>query len=79
MVFASVQDTGAGIAPELQKKIFLPYFTTKPTGTGLGLSTAQKILLAQGGDISFNSESGKGTTFTIQLPVASEQALSKVA
>jgi PAS domain S-box-containing protein len=79
MVFASVQDTGAGIAPEQQKKIFLPYFTTKPTGTGLGLSTAQKILLAQGGDISFNSEQGKGTTFTVQLPVASELALGKVA
>jgi PAS domain S-box-containing protein len=68
-VVAMVADTGAGIPPEQQKKIFFPYFTTKPRGTGLGLSSAQKILLAQGGNIGFHSEPGKGTTFTINLPV----------
>jgi len=73
MVIASVQDTGEGILPEQQKKIFLPYFTTKQTGTGLGLSTAQKILLASGGDISFTSEIGSGTTFTVQLPAFEKQ------
>ena len=76
MVSASVQDTGGGITPEQQGKIFLPYFTTKPMGTGLGLSTAHKILLAQGGNISFNSEPGKGTRFTVQLPIATELAVS---
>jgi signal transduction histidine kinase len=77
-VYASVQDTGSGIPSEQQKKIFLPYFTTKPTGTGLGLSTAQKMLLAQGGNISFQSEPGKGSTFTVELPAA-HQEVGKVA
>jgi PAS domain S-box-containing protein len=78
-VYASVQDTGSGIPSEQQKKVFLPYFTTKPTGTGLGLSTAQKMLLAQGGDISFHSEPGKGSTFTVQLPAGSRHELGNVA
>jgi two-component system sensor histidine kinase HydH len=67
-VFVRIQDTGTGISPDQQKKIFLPYYTTKPQGTGLGLSTAQKTVLTQGGNISFQSEAGKGTTFTIVLP-----------
>jgi two-component system sensor histidine kinase HydH len=67
-VVATVGDTGKGIAPEVRKKIFFPYFTTKQKGTGLGLSGAQKILLAQGGDISFRTEMGKGTTFTVMMP-----------
>ena len=78
-VYARVQDTGSGIPSEQQKKIFLPYFTTKPTGTGLGLSTAQKMLLAHGGDISFHSEPDKGSTFTVDLPAAAEQELGNVA
>ena len=65
-----VRDTGQGIAPELSKQIFNPYFTTKPGGTGLGLSGAQKILLGIGGNISFSSEPGKGTQFDIYLPKA---------
>ena len=77
-VLASVQDTGSGIPSEQQKKVFLPYFTTKPTGTGLGLSTAQKMLLAQHGNISFHSEPGKGSTFTVELPAAAEE-LGQVA
>lgn len=63
-----VRDTGSGIAPELSRKIFNPYFTTKPGGTGLGLSGAQKILLGLGGNISFSSEPGKGTQFDVYLP-----------
>lgn len=77
-VLASVSDTGVGIPPEQQKKIFFAYFTTKERGTGLGLSGAQKILLAQGGHISFQSQPGQGTTFTITLPAAPrEQPSSK--
>jgi len=72
-VVATVCDTGTGIAPEAQKKVFYAYFTTKPSGTGLGLSGAQKILLAHGGNISFRTEVGKGTTFTIVVPVASQR------
>lgn len=67
-VVTTLTDTGTGIPPEQQKKIFFPYFTTKPRGTGLGLSGAQKVLLAVGGNITFTSEPGKGTTFTIVLP-----------
>ncbi len=65
---ATVTDTGMGIPPEQQKKVFFPYFTTKASGTGLGLSGAQKILLSYGGNVSVHSEVGKGTTFTIVLP-----------
>lgn len=68
-VFARVRDTGQGIPPEAQKKIFLPYYTTKATGTGLGLSTAQRILLAEGGNLSFSTEPGAGTTFIVEMPV----------
>lgn len=77
-VFVRISDTGEGISPEVQKKIFLPYFTTKTAGTGLGLSTAQKILLASGGGINFTSEPGLGTTFTVQLPVMKSE-FAKVA
>jgi len=71
-VAAWVRDTGRGIAPEEQKKIFLPYYTTKPTGTGLGLSGAQKIVLSQHGNISFTSEPGQGSTFRVELPSMAE-------
>jgi PAS domain S-box-containing protein len=73
-VVATISDTGVGMPPESQKKIFFPYFTTKPRGTGLGLSGAQKILLSYGGNISFQSDVGKGTTFTIALPAANATA-----
>ncbi len=73
MVFASVKDSGSGILPEHQPKVFFPYFTTKSEGTGLGLSGAQKIVLERGGNISFQTQPGHGTTFTVQLPVADLQ------
>ncbi|MGE0406651.1 MAG: nitrogen regulation protein NR(II) [Candidatus Korobacteraceae bacterium] len=68
-VMASVRDTGPGIAPEHQPRIFFPYFTTKPQGTGLGLSGAQKILMGLGGNVSFVTLPGKETTFTVELPL----------
>ena len=71
-VTAWVRDTGIGISPEAQKKIFLPYYTTKPTGTGLGLSGAQKIVLSQRGNLSFTSEPGQGSTFRVELPAIAE-------
>jgi PAS domain S-box-containing protein len=67
-VIASVRDTGVGIPLEMQKKIFMPYFTTKATGTGLGLSVAQKIIVSQRGNLTFTSEPGQGTTFRVELP-----------
>ncbi|MCB0782982.1 MAG: sensor histidine kinase, partial [Flavobacteriales bacterium] len=58
---------GQGIAPEHIRKIFQPFFTTKPpgVGTGLGLSVVHGIIKGHGGDISVESRSGKGTAFTI--------------
>ncbi|MFM9880589.1 MAG: ATP-binding protein [Burkholderiaceae bacterium] len=66
-----VADNGSGIAPEVLPKIFDPFFTTKKVGegTGLGLSIAYKIISAHGGRIEATSEVGRGTCFTITLPV----------
>ena len=66
----SISDTGVGIPPEIYGKIFNPFFTTKKlVGTGLGLSIAYKAIKSHGGNIKFNSEVGKGTTFSVELPV----------
>jgi signal transduction histidine kinase len=62
-------DTGTGIPPDKAAKVFRPYFTTKKAGTGLGLATVKRIVDDHGGQIHFTSEPGKGTNFTIRLPV----------
>jgi len=64
-----VSDTGTGIPPEDLAHIFEPYFTTKPSGTGLGLAIAHNIVEAMGGEITVQSTSGTGTTFTLKLPI----------
>lgn len=70
-IILSVRDNGKGIAPEHLDKIFNPFFTTKPVGqgTGLGLSISYGIIAKMNGHISVKSEVGKGTEFTIELPV----------
>jgi signal transduction histidine kinase len=65
-----ISDNGPGIALESQSRIFEPYFTNKPKGTGLGLTNTQNIILNHNGHISFESKNGEGTTFTIQLNFA---------
>ena len=65
----AIADTGKGIAPDLLHKIFEPYFTTKPDGSGLGLTMTYKVVKEHGGDIQVHSELGKGTRFTLILPV----------
>ena len=67
-----VSDTGAGMTPEARARLFTPFFTTKPvgTGTGLGLSTSQGIVVSLGGTIEVESEEGKGALFTVKLPPA---------
>jgi len=64
-----VEDTGEGIPEEVKSKLFTPLFTTKSKGQGFGLAVAKRLVEAQGGKISFESGQGKGTTFTIQLPL----------
>ncbi len=64
-----ISDNGIGITPELQKKIFDLYFTTKKDGNGLGLSIAQKIINQHNGTISISSKINHGTTFKISLPI----------
>jgi two-component system sensor histidine kinase HydH len=65
----NIIDTGKGIPPEALGKIFEPFFSTKTTGSGLGLPTTKRIVEAHGGEISVESEVGKGTKFSIRLPV----------
>ena len=66
-----VQDTGPGIAPEDADKVFQPFFTTKSYGTGLGLATVYKLVLAQHGEIELEPSRG-GATFAIRLPLVGE-------
>ncbi len=65
-----VSDEGKGISPEHLPNIFRPFFTTKGHGTGLGLSLARRIVESHGGHIDATSEVGKGTQFTVRLPIA---------
>jgi two-component system, NtrC family, sensor histidine kinase HydH len=67
-VVLDVIDTGKGIEPDDVGKLFRPFHTTKPGGTGLGLATTRKIVRAHGGEIDVQSEPGRGTKFTIRLP-----------
>jgi len=63
-----ISDTGMGIPKDLMEKIFLPFYTTKPRGTGMGLALVHKIILAHGGTIKVESREGAGTTFKVYLP-----------
>jgi signal transduction histidine kinase len=70
-VVVRISDTGKGMTPATLSKLFTPFFTTKPRGqgTGLGLSVSQSIIARHQGRIEVESELGKGTTFTIRLPL----------
>ena len=70
-VFVSVADSGCGIPYEIQQKIFEPFFTTKDVGkgTGLGLSISYDIVRKHGGEITVESEAGRGATFIVRLPI----------
>lgn len=79
-IFVKIADTGKGISKDVGNRIFLPFFTTKPkfrdaavnepTGTGIGLDSVKTLLKPYGAEISYVSELGKGTEFTIRIPVS---------
>src|SRR4029079_15425244 len=66
------RDTGVGIPPGDLRNLFIPFFTTKEKGTGLGLPISQRIIENHGGTIELRSQAGMGATFTVLLPVESD-------
>ena len=72
MLRVDFKDTGPGMSDEVLRKLMEPFFTTKETGTGIGLSVCYGILKAHNGELRFESELGKGTTATIMLPLKGE-------
>jgi len=73
-VCLDVIDTGCGMAADVLAKAFVPFHTTKKTGSGLGLPTARKVILAHGGTLDVQSEPGRGSKFTIRLPPSGGRA-----
>jgi len=74
-VIIRLSDTGIGIPPENLTRIFAPFFTTRESGTGLGLPISQNIFLTHGGSLEVESEVGRGTTFTVTLPLNAEDLM----
>ena len=68
-VTISIKDTGVGIPEEILEKLFEPLFTTKAKGIGLGLAVSKTLVKGHGGNIEMKSEVGKGSTFTVKLPI----------
>ena len=64
-----VKDNGRGVPPQIQARLFEPFFTTKAHGTGLGLATSQQIIFEHNGHLVVESQAGKGSTFSILLPL----------
>ena len=78
-VIVTIADSGPGIPPDVQRRLFTPFFTTKPVGvgTGLGLAISHRIVTGLGGEISFESEPGRGTVFRVALQVSRSTAISR--
>ena len=64
-----VRDTGVGVSAEDLDKLFVPFFTTRHDGTGLGLPISRRIVQAHGGELDVASTPGKGSAFTVRLPL----------
>ena len=73
VVEVTFSDTGTGIGEEDLKRVFEPLFTTKAQGTGLGLAICQQIVSRHGGTIGVASKLGEGSTFTVRLPLESDE------
>jgi signal transduction histidine kinase len=69
---AEISDRGPGIPPEVERQLFNPFFTTKDTGTGLGLPISVRIVEEHGGTVEVQSRVGEGTTFRVLLPLAGD-------
>jgi len=67
-----VHDDGCGIAPEVQARLFEPFFTTRQEGTGLGLAIVRSVVEAHGGEVHVESEPGAGSTFIVRFPLLQE-------
>mgnify|MGYP003560646376 FL=1 len=74
-IIIKIQDNGGGIPMEMRSKIFTPNFTTKTSGTGLGLAMSKGIVEKAHGDLWFETTEGKGTTFFIKFPLARTETL----
>ena len=72
-VIIKFTDTGGGISPENLSRVFEPYFTTKTSGTGLGLLIVRRIVREHGGELSIESSEGKGLALTIRLPLVDKR------
>jgi len=72
----AVRDEGPGIAPQVQKNLFVPFFTTKDRGTGLGLAISQRVVEEMGGRIEVVSRPGAGSTFSLVLPAVVDAHIS---
>jgi len=70
-IVMELSDNGPGIPLDIQAQVFIPFFTTKSTGTGIGMSIVRKIIIMSGGSIKFRSDPGSGTSFSMDLPVLS--------
>jgi len=75
-IVISVQDSGVGISADNLSKLFKPFFTTKAQGQGLGLAVCKRLIEAQNGTITVQSEQSNGSTFTIELPITRASGIS---
>src|SRR5690606_9998163 len=72
-IVVEIEDSGAGIDPEIRDKIFSPFFTTKSKGSGLGLTVVRRVAHQHGGNVEFETSEEKGTLFRIRLPMLNTQ------
>ena len=74
-IWVEISDSGKGIAPEVEARLFQPFFTTKAAGVaagaGLGLYVSRNILHAAGGEVTYTTQLGQGSTFRVELPTSS--------
>ena len=72
-----IKDNGKGISPEILDKIFVPFFSTKTSGSGIGLSLSKQIMLMHKGNIHVASQEGAGTSFQLVFPKTNEPAMDR--